>query len=113
MIALHAAFATAMRMVDRIHHNSANCRPFTHVPRSSCFSDSYVLMIEIAHLADGRNALDIHQSRLTRRQLDLRIAALFRNQLRCGSGASRHLCTLPGTKLDVVNGRSKGNVLQR
>src|SRR6266542_1267514 len=47
VIALDAAFTTAMRMVDRIHHNAANGRPDAHMTRASGFANRDVFMIEI------------------------------------------------------------------
>ena len=83
------------------------------MPRPAGFSDRDVLVIEIADLTDGRDAVDIHQSRLARRQLHVCVSAFFRHQLRGSSGASRHLRTLAGTQFDVVDGRAERDVLQR
>src|SRR5215813_12083283 len=62
VISLHAAFTSAVWMVDRIHHDTTNGRSNSHVAGTSRFSDRDVLMIEISNLTDGRCAIHIHQS---------------------------------------------------
>src|SRR5213593_816442 len=60
MIPLHAAFASAVRMIDGIHNNTAHCRPDAHVPRPSVFPNRNVFVIEISNLSDRRHAVDVH-----------------------------------------------------
>src|SRR5437868_15445795 len=61
VISLHAAFTTAVRMVDGIHHDTAVGRADAHMPRASGFADGDIFVVQISDLADRRAAVDIHQ----------------------------------------------------
>src|SRR5207248_2247256 len=50
------AFTTAVRMVDRVHHYAAVGRADAQPARASSFADADVLVVQIAHLTDGRHA---------------------------------------------------------
>src|SRR5262249_13220318 len=102
VISLHAAFATAVRMVDGVHNDTSDRRTNPHVARPPSFSDRDSLVVKITDLADRRNAVDVHQSYFARRQLDVGVCSFFSNQLRGCAGAPRHLRTFAGTKFDVV-----------
>src|SRR5437868_6261721 len=61
VIALHAAFTAAVRMIDRIHDDAAHRWPDTFMTRAACLADSYIFVIEITNLPDCGEAIDIYQ----------------------------------------------------
>src|ERR1035438_6720544 len=89
------AFAAAVRMVYRVHGDSAVGRADALPAVASCLADGHILMIRIAHLANRRHALGQHLAGLTRGQLQQGVIALLGHQLRLGSGRTRHLRALP------------------
>src|SRR5688572_16635713 len=97
------ALATAVRMVARVHRRSAHLGPSTHVARTAGLADLLVLMVEVAHLADGRHALDAHPAHLARRQADGGEVALLGKQLGAAAGAPHDLPAATGDQLDVVD----------
>src|SRR6185437_2013134 len=64
MIAFHASFTAAVRMVHRIHRHAAHGRPAPMPARSPRFSVSHVLMVQIPKLAHGSHAIHGEFSRL-------------------------------------------------
>jgi hypothetical protein len=102
-----------MWMIDRIHNDAAYGGAFSHMTRTARFPDGDVLVIEITDLAYGRYAFDIDQPRFPGRKLHVGPSPLFGDKLRSRARASRHLCALTGPKLDVVDGSSQGNILER
>src|SRR5687768_7634292 len=97
------ALATAVRMVARVHRRATHLRPSAHVARATGLADLLVLVVEVAHLADGRHALDAHAAHLVRRQPDGGEAPFLGEQLRAASGAAHDLPAAAGDELDVVD----------
>src|SRR5260221_6840899 len=85
-----ATLATTMRMVARIHNRSAHLGPATHPALPSSLTDSDVLVIEVADLADCRQAINKHLAHLTGWHTQRRIVALLRHQLRRSASATYH-----------------------
>ena len=52
MISLHAAFTTAVRMVNRVHGHATNRGPLAVPARAASLAVGHILVIEIAQLAD-------------------------------------------------------------
>src|SRR5262245_15884180 len=61
MVSLHSAFTSAMWVINWIHHNTANRRPYSHMARAAGLSNRDVLMIEIPHLPDRCRTVDVDQ----------------------------------------------------
>src|SRR6266850_3305236 len=112
MIPLHTAFASAVRMIDRIHYHATHGWANSHVARASGLSNRNVFMVQVAHLTDRRYAVDVYQPNFTRRKFHMGVAAFLRHKLRRRSRAASHLRAFSGAKLDVVNGRTERNVSQ-
>src|SRR5205085_9934272 len=74
MIALDTAFASAMRMIDRVHDDATHRRANSHVPRTPGLSNRDVLVVQIADLADRRNTVDVHQPHFAGRKLHVGVA---------------------------------------
>src|ERR671927_23375 len=56
-----AAFAAAMRMVDRVHRNTAIVRTPSQPARAACLADRCIHVIGIRHRADRRKALAVDE----------------------------------------------------
>src|SRR5215472_3410554 len=61
------SFAAAMRMVDRVHRNTAVMRALAHPARPAGLTDRHVLVIDVANLSDRRQTIEQHLARLARR----------------------------------------------
>src|SRR4051812_17784036 len=72
-----AAFAAAVRVIDRIHDDAAVVRAPAEPARTAGLADLLVLPVRIADRADGRHALGTDHAKLARLQLDLRIAGVL------------------------------------
>src|SRR5579872_618774 len=59
------ALTTTMRMVAGVHHRATHGWANTHMALTPGFTNALVLVIEIAHLPDGRHAEDMHPALLT------------------------------------------------
>src|SRR5256885_6905700 len=88
------AFATAVRMIDRIHRHAAHRRADAAPAHASGLADRLERMLFVADLADGRATVDVHFANLTRAQPQLRVAAFAREQLRGRAGGARELRAL-------------------
>src|SRR5688572_3559937 len=107
------ALAAAERVIHRIHRDAAHVRPLAQPPAAPGLADRHVLVIEIANLADGGDALDVDLPDLARRHLDGGVLPFPCHELYGRSGAARDLAALAGPQLDVVNLRAQRDVLQR
>src|SRR5580700_10073108 len=76
------AFAAAMRMIDGVHRNSTVMRTPTRPAHTPCLADRNVLVIGVTDLSDRRHAVLQDFPRFARRQLDQRVVAFLRHQLR-------------------------------
>jgi hypothetical protein len=61
VITLYPAFATAVRVIDWIHNNTAICWPNAHMARAAGFTDRYILVVQVPDLADSCTAVDVDQ----------------------------------------------------
>src|SRR5262249_50965806 len=82
MVALDAAFTTTVRMVHRVHGHATNRGTNTAPARASSLAKSFVLMVEVANLANRSHALQRKLAYFAAGQLDERDVAFFREQLR-------------------------------
>src|SRR6266481_2364443 len=80
------ALTTAMWMVNRVHGHAAIHRLLAQPDIPSGFADGHVLVVHVADLSNGRHAIDQYFTGLARRQLDQRVFAFLRHQLRGTSG---------------------------
>src|SRR6476469_10447018 len=71
------AFTAAMRMVNRVHRNTAIMRPLAQPARASSFADGDVLMVDVTDLPNRRHAVLRNFAGFTRWQLHQGILAFF------------------------------------
>src|SRR5690606_19429707 len=107
------AFAAAVGMVHRVHGHTAYMGSSPQVPGTSGFADDHVLVLHVAHLADGGTAGLQHHSKLTGRKPDCGVFPFFGHELGSGARGPNPLAALARLQLDVVDDRAHGNVLQR
>src|SRR5713226_669061 len=112
MIALDLAFAASVRMIHGIHGHAANGWLFPVPPRAAGFSISFVLMVEVADLADRGHALHGKLASLAGRQLHKREVAFLAQQLRRAARGTYHLPAAPGIQFKVMHHRAGRNVLE-
>src|SRR2546427_4616284 len=110
MITLHTAFASTMRMIDRVHYHATHGWANSHVTRAPGLSNRDVFMVQVAHLTDRRQAINVYQPHFARRELHMGVAAFLRHKLCRGPRAASHLRAFSRPKFDVVNGRTKRNI---
>src|SRR5436190_9991355 len=106
------ALAAAERMVDWVHRDAADVRPDAQPAAAPRLADRHVLVIEVADLADGREALHVDLADLARRHFHLGVVAFLGDELHRRPGAARDLPALARPQLDVVNHRAERDVLE-
>src|SRR5437899_40640 len=57
VVALDLAFASAVRMIDRVHGYAAHRGTNPAPARAACLAESLIFMVEVAHLANRRHAI--------------------------------------------------------
>src|SRR5690349_10668537 len=67
------SFTTAVRVIDRVHRDAAHVRTNSFPTRSTGLAQRNVFMLDIAHLAHSRAALNRHASNFPRRHAQLRV----------------------------------------
>src|SRR5260370_10101315 len=112
MIALDLAFAASVRMIHGAHCHAANGGLLPVPPRAASFAVSFVLMVEVADLANRRHALDGKLAHFAGRQLHQPDVAFFAQQLRRAAGRAHHLPAAPALQFKAVNHRAGRNVLE-
>src|SRR4030095_14120149 len=106
-------FTAAQRVIDRVHGHAADVRTTSQPAAAARLADRDVLVIEIADLADRRDALEIDATHFTRRQLHRGVLAFLGDELHRRSRRARDLTALARLQLDVVDLRAEWNRLQR
>ena len=107
------ALAAAVRVIHGIHDDAAIGRANALPAVASSLADGDVLMVRVAHLANGRHALNQHLAGLARGQLEQGVLALLGHQLRLRSRRTRHLRALARPQFNRMNRGAGGNVLER
>src|SRR4051794_21392925 len=111
--ALRLAFATAVRVVDRVHGRAADGRALAEPARTAGLADRHVAVLDVADLADGRAAGEQHAAHLAGRETQRGVAAVLRDELHAGACGARHLAAPARLELDVVHERPSRDVLER
>src|SRR5262249_28606905 len=83
--------APAERVVDRVHGDAAPRGPDAEPAAPARLAERHVLVVDVAHLPDGRLADLVHAADLPGRQLDLHPAGVLRQQLGAVAGAAHQL----------------------
>src|SRR3984957_15305778 len=107
------AFATAVRVIDRVHGHATNRRSLALPAVTPRLADLDVALLGVADLAHGRAALRADPPDLARRHAQGRVAGLLGQQLDAGPGRPRDLRAATGPHLDRVDDRAGRDRLQR
>ena len=83
-----------------------------HVALAAGLAEVHVLVVDVAHLADGGHAVDGHVAQLAGGQADQGVLAFLGHQLGHVAGAAHQLGALAGVQLDVVDDGTHRDVLR-
>src|SRR5664279_6428199 len=108
-----AAFAAAVRVVDRVHRDAAHRRADALPALRAGLAVVAQAVLFVAHLADRRPAIDVDAAHFARAQPELRVGALTRQQRHGGAGGAGDLRALAGQHLDAVDDRADRDVPDR
>src|SRR3954452_24773817 len=107
------SFATTVRVVDRVHGDTADGRALALPPHPAGLAPVDVRLLGVAHLADRGPAADVDVADLTRGHPQLGEPTLAGHQLDAGAGRAGDLGTAARPELDSVNNGADGDVPQR
>src|SRR3954453_17036357 len=107
------ALATTVRVVDRVHDDTADGRALALPAHAADLAPVDVRLLGVADLADGGAAGHVHEPHLARGQTQRGAGALAGDQLSAVAGGAGHLGTATGTQLHAVDRRTDGDVAQR
>src|SRR5687767_9882279 len=107
------AFTTTVRVVDRVHGDTADGRALALPPHAAGLAPVDVRLLGVAHLADGRAAAHVDVADLARRHAQLGEATLTGDQLDAGTRRAGDLRAATGPELDGVHHGADGDVPQR
>src|ERR1700743_3769414 len=97
------AFAAAVRMVDRVHHNAAVMRLAPEPAITAGLADRNIHVVRIGHCTDGRRAPAVNQTLLAGIQADDHVILVAADDLRIGAGRARELTALADFQFDIVD----------
>ena len=98
------ALATAVRVVDRVHHDAAHRRADAAPALGARLAVAAQVVFVVADFADRGAAVDVHLAHLGRAQADrARTCLRAPRAARERAGAARDLAALAGLQLDVVD----------
>src|SRR5271163_2448139 len=107
------AFATAVRVIDRVHGHATDRRSLALPAVTPRLTDLDVALLGVADLAHGRAALRADPPDLTGRHAQGRVAGLLGEQLDARPGRPRDLRAAARPHLDRVDDRTGRDRLQR
>ena len=107
------AFAAAVGMVVRVHNRAAHGGSPAHMALSAGLTDLYVLMVNIADLADSGHAVYADIAQLAGRQAEKSHAVFLSHKLSHVAGCTSQLSALAGIQLHIVEEGTNRNIVQR
>src|SRR5687767_2351390 len=81
------AFTAAERVIHRVHRHAAHVWTLAQPAAATGLADRHVLVIDVADLADRRQAVLIDLADLARRHLHRHVVAFLGHDLHAGAGA--------------------------
>src|SRR5712671_4035119 len=107
------ALAAAVRVVDRVHHDTADGGAPALPPHTAGLTPVDVGLLGVADLADGGAAAHVDATDFAGRHTQGGVGALLAQQLDAGAGGSCHLGATAGPQLDRVDHGACRDVAQR
>src|SRR6185437_1253427 len=108
-----AAFAAAMRVIDRVHGDATVDRLAAEPAIAASLADRGVGVVLIGHRADRREARAMHAALLARIEAQDRPTLVAADILGIGAGRAGNLGTLLRLHLDVVHDGADRHALER
>jgi len=97
------AFAAAHRVIDRVHDHAAHMRSSALPASTSCFAAGNVHMIDVANLANGREAVLVNPANFARGHFHQRVAGFDSSKRSLLPGTARDLAAASRSQFNVVN----------
>src|SRR5690606_7235798 len=107
------ALTTTVRVVDRVHGDTADGRALALPPHAARLAPADVRLLGVADLADRRPAAQVHHAHLTGRHAQRAVLALLGQQLDARARAAGDLGAAAGPQLDGVQHGAGRDVAQR
>src|SRR5690606_9268142 len=107
-----AAFAAAVRVVDRVLRDAAGQRALAEPAAATCLGEVLVAVVGVRHRADGAHALAADVALLARAETHDDETAIAADDLRIGAGRAGDLAALARLHLDVVDDRADRHLRQ-
>src|SRR4029079_7623047 len=107
------ALATTVRVVDRVHCDTADGRADALPALAAGLAPVDVRLLGVADLADGRAAAPLEVAALSRGEAQLGVGAVLRDETHRGAGRAGQLGAAAGAELDGVHDGTGGDVAQR
>src|SRR5437763_2913990 len=107
------AFTTAMWVIAWVHGRTAYRRASTHMSCTTSFTNALILMVNVANLTDGGHTHDMDFALLTGWETKLGVIPFFRHKLCTYTCAPYELTTTAMLHFDVMDGRTRWDVLHR
>jgi hypothetical protein len=104
------AFASAHRVIDRVHRDAAVVRAPAEPARAPRLAERDVRVVDIRDLPDRGAALEVNHADLAGGQAELRVVAVLRHERRRRAGGAHELAALALLHLDVVDRRAERDV---
>src|SRR6266404_528254 len=97
-----AAFAAAVRMVDRVHGDAAVVGLAAEPAVTAGLADRNVHVFGVGHRADGPGAAAVNQTLRGRIQSNDYVVLIAADELRIGAGRKRELTALADLEFHIV-----------
>src|SRR3569623_2436459 len=111
--ALGAAFATTVRMVDRVHRGAAHRRADAAPALRTGLAERTQIVLIVADFAVHRLAFGVDLAGRAGAQAQRRERAFLRHEPHTGTGAARQLVAAAGLHLDAVHRGANRDVAER
>src|SRR5699024_10327342 len=108
-----ATFTTTVRVIHRVHGDTAHRRPTTAPARGTGLAERNQGVLMIADIANRGPAMHMHPANLARPQTYGDVITAARGNLGAGAGTARQLTTLARTHFNAMYRRAHRNGGQR
>ena len=100
------ALTTTMRVIDRVHRDTANGRTNTAPPGSTGLAELPQVMFAMSDFANRRTAIGMDSSHFTGSHSQCCVGAFTRDDLATAARGAHHLSAFPGLQFDAMNQRT-------
>ena len=104
---------TTVRVIDRVHGNAANCRPYATPAARASLTQLAQVVFRVACGAQCGAAIGVHLAHLTRTQTQGGVVSITGNELHRGTSTACQLGALANLQLDAMHRAADRDVAQR